>query len=122
MSVAVVLVYGACLALMNVVVVFFYGPLDPRIRYWRRAGRRPARGAPGLEPLPRRVAAPAAQPARGGGRRGGHPALPRRDLRGPDRSAVLHQGQLRPPLRAPEPRVPPRHRPPRPRRALAADL
>jgi ABC-type dipeptide/oligopeptide/nickel transport system permease component len=30
---AVVLVYGAFLALMNLVVDLLYGPLDPRIRY-----------------------------------------------------------------------------------------
>src|SRR5260370_1090608 len=96
--------------------------LAPPRRSCPRARRRPPRAARGPEPLPRRVASPAAQPARGGGGRGGHPPLPCRDLRGPDRPAVLHQGQPRPPLRVAEPRIPARHRPARARRALASDL
>src|SRR5204862_74196 len=122
MIMAVVLTDGAFLAVMNLVVDLLYGVLDPRIRYYtRRRASAPsryllprwvARAQPALgrgeigdgavvEPVARRLPAPAAEPPRDGRRRGDRPALPRRDLRRPPGAAPVHEDQLRSPPHAP---------------------
>ena len=131
MIMAVVLIYGVFLALMNLARrphLWLYRPPHPILA--SRASGAPAPGALAW----RRPSARGSSLWRDAWRRllrnklavaGGvsvDPPVPRRHLRRLPRPVPVHQGQLRQDLRVPVARVPSRHRSARPRRALAHDL
>ena len=129
MIMAVVLIYGAFLALMNLVVDLLYGASRPphpilacprrAARRWRRPATARSAGSSLWRDAWRRLLRN--KLAVVGGRHR-HPAVPARHLRRRARAVLVHQAQLRPALRVSLARVPARHRSARARRALADDL